>query len=72
MFDYEGLEPKYRCRVSGCEDGGSQYYEEGINEEGVTVQKLPSWYGNDSIGINDRCIKIVFSIQTIRVCIGCF
>jgi len=59
VFAFTGLEPKYRCRISGCEDEGSQYYEEVQSEEGVTVQRLPSWYGNDSIGLNDRCIKPV-------------
>ena len=51
VFAYTGFEPKYRCRVAGCEPPNSSYYTK--DQEGNL--KLPSFYFNESIALGDRC-----------------
>ena len=54
-----GLEPKYRCRVSPCETVPSaDYYGQTTcdsDHDECAGMKLPTWYRNDTIDINDRC-----------------
>ena len=51
VFAYTGFEPQYRCRVAGCEGQNSSYYVTDV--DGNT--KLPNFYANDSIELEDRC-----------------
>ena len=51
VFAFTGFEPKYRCRVTQCEDPASKYFTTDL--EGNV--KLPSFYANDSIELKDRC-----------------
>ena len=51
VFAYTGFEMQYRCRVAGCEDQNSPYYE--TDADGNT--KLPNFYAIDSIDLKDRC-----------------
>jgi len=51
VFAYTGFEPKYRCRVVGCEDHDSSYY----NTDSEGNLKLPNFYVTDSIELKDRC-----------------
>ena len=67
-----GLEPKYRCRVSTCEAGSStDYYAIPVcdEEDGECgqVKRLPNWYQNSTIGINDRC-KVPVVTESGGVC----
>jgi len=68
VFAFTGLEPKYRCRVSPCDAAASEdYYVTVQNDEGYQVQKLPTWYRNDTIGINDRC-RVPVAVNSGGVC----
>ena len=54
-----GLEPKYRCRVSPCDTVPSADYYDQTTCDGADTEcgemKLPAWYRNETIEINDRC-----------------
>eukprot|EP00090_Calanus_glacialis_P003552 TRINITY_DN1261_c0_g1_i5.p1 TRINITY_DN1261_c0_g1~~TRINITY_DN1261_c0_g1_i5.p1 ORF type:complete len:603 (-),score=150.76 TRINITY_DN1261_c0_g1_i5:95-1903(-) len=72
VFAFTGLEPKYRCRVSPCEAGSStEYYATPVCDEADgecdQVKKLPTWYRNNTIGINDRC-KVPVVTESGGVC----
>ena len=51
VFAFTGFEPKYRCRLTQCEDPASKYFT--ADQEGNL--KLPSFYANNSIQLKDRC-----------------
>ena len=51
VFAFTGFEPKYRCRLTQCEDPASKYFT--ADQEGNL--KLPGFYANNSIQLQDRC-----------------
>jgi len=67
VFKFTGLEPKYRCRGFQCEDTNSSYYQTVFSQEGAEMMKLPSWYRNDTIDLNDRC-RVPDVVQIEGVC----
>ena len=64
VFVFTGFEQSYRCRVGQCEPGPHQsYFREVVCNSSLDTcgdqPRLPAWYGEEGIKMEDRCREMV-------------